>query len=79
MIYETPKKSKVYLFAVAAFASLIGWAYMNFYKPQVIEASCSEIAVKSSNLFRSNNNLLEPSYTYEYLKAKCMDDSFSSR
>jgi len=73
-VYEPDHTSKFYLFLIAAFASLIGWAFFTFYRPVIIEAGCSDIAANSANYFSKNKKDIDAQYEYENIKARCLGD-----
>lgn len=68
-------KGKLYLLIIAASAFLIGWAFNSFLKPAMIEAGCGQIASKSSVLYYKERSLVDPVYSYDNLKAKCLQDA----
>ena len=55
-------------------ALLIAWYAWGKIRPTLIESSCSDIAQRSSGLYYKNRQTLDPQYTYDNLKARCLDD-----
>lgn len=75
-MYTPEGKSKVYLLIVFIVASLIGWGIFNFYRPIIIEASCSEI---SANIFSSISRYsIGEENSYETIKQKCVRNSIGN-
>lgn len=54
-------------------ALAIGWYFTNSVKPAIIEASCADIAERSSNLYKRRE--LDPYYTFENTKARCIEET----
>jgi hypothetical protein len=75
MELKPPKKSNTYLLVVITAAFITGWIFYYMFRPQIIEASCSEIASTSSNIFAGNNSPSSP-YQFEDIKAKCLLDVY---
>jgi hypothetical protein len=73
-MYEPEKRSKMYLVIVAACASLIGWAFFTYYRPLLIDASCSEVAVQASSISLKKRYEIDPFYNYDNVKARCKED-----
>ena len=71
---KMPQKSKIYLLIIGALASLIGWGFYTYLRPQIIEAGCADIAEKSSGIYYKNRILMDPSYNFDNLKARCLED-----
>ena len=74
-MYRPESKKGLYLVIIIAFASIIGWVFLYFYKPALIEASCSDVAAGSSRLFANKKNGLDRNYDYNYIKARCLEDA----
>jgi hypothetical protein len=74
-MYKPERISKIYLLIFAGFASLIGWAFFEYYRSLIIEAGCSEIAAASSILFGKNKEKTNPFYKYENIKARCLEEA----
>jgi len=74
-MYRPESKNGLYIFLIASLALIIGWIFLYQYRPVLIEANCSDVAASSTNLFGKNQNILDPNYDYNYLKAKCLEDA----
>ena len=72
---KPPHKSNVYLFAVAAVAFIIGWTFMYKYRPQIVEAGCSNVAARSSNFLQSEE-AKSSTFNYEDVKTRCILDVY---
>ena len=72
-MYEPEHKSKFYLIIFAAFATIVAWVIINYYKPVVIEAGCSEMASGSSSILGRNLDSLNV-YNYDNIKEQCLND-----
>ena len=64
--------STLYLFILGLVAALIGWAFLAYFRPILIEAGCSDIASKSSGFYNKDLKSLDDYYSYDNLKAKCL-------
>lgn len=71
-------KSAFYLLVIAISALTIGWVFVNYLRPQIIERGCSEMAEKSSNVLFKDQEHLDPKYNYENVKARCLEDSLKT-
>jgi hypothetical protein len=71
-MYEPERGSKLYILLIAAVASLLGWSFFVFYKPMIIEASCSEIAATSSNLLFKNREKYTGEFSFYNVKSDCV-------
>jgi len=60
-------KSKIYLIIFIITAGILAWGAWNNYKPQVIYASCADIAEKTTNL-QKRTDIIEVGQN-EYNKA----------
>ncbi|OGM32987.1 hypothetical protein A3D01_05690 [Candidatus Woesebacteria bacterium RIFCSPHIGHO2_02_FULL_39_13] len=74
-MYQTESKKGLYIVLILAVASMVGWVFLFYYRPVLIEASCSDIANNSTNLFNRQQNELDPNYNYDYLKSRCLEDA----
>ena len=74
-MFQPEHKSKFYLFFVLIIAVVIGWSIFTHYKPLIINASCSEIAANSSGFIYEERELYDPTYSYENIRTKCIQDS----
>lgn len=71
-MYEPERKDKLYFLVVAAFASIIAWGFFTLYRPIIIEASCSEIAVSVMTIKVKDNDVLGITTPYDIIKDKCI-------
>ena len=71
-------KNILYLLIFAATAFTIGWLFVNYFRPQIIERGCSEMAEKSSDVLFKDQEHLDPKYNYENVKARCLEDSLKT-
>ncbi len=74
-MYKPEKENKHYFLVICAVASLVGWAFFTYYRPIVVESSCSDIAATSSNLYLRKRDKLDPYFTYENVKARCLEET----
>ena len=74
-MFEPEHKSHLYLLLVLIVAIFLGWSVYTQYRPMLIKASCSEIAASSSGFIYKEKDIFEPSYSYESIKSKCMQDN----
>lgn len=74
-MFEPEHKSHFYLILFCVIAIFLGWSIYTQYKPMLIQASCSEIAAGSSGLINNESDLLDPSYSYNNIRSKCLQDS----
>jgi hypothetical protein len=73
-MYRPEGKSKAYLLVVLGVASIIAWAFFKFYRPVLLDESCSEVALNSSNLYASKKDF-DPAYSYDNLKERCLEET----
>lgn len=73
-MYRPEGRSKAYILVVLVFASLIAWAFFRYYRPVLIEESCTEVAQNSSELYRDKQGY-DTNYTFATLKSKCVDEA----
>ena len=74
--YENQGKGKIYFLVLFLVASLIGWFFIIYYKPILIETGCSNIAEKSSNILSPKNNVIYSNdYSFDELKSSCIRES----
>jgi hypothetical protein len=72
-MYKPKKDSSFYMLVFLAVCSLATWAFLKFYRPVMVEAACSEMALRSSS---GGSQLLEiyyPDADYDTLKANCLE------
>ncbi len=74
-MYKPENNNTHYFLIVIATASLIAWAFFTYYKPIIIEASCSDIAEGSSGLYAKRKEIYDPRFTYENLKVRCIEEA----
>lgn len=74
-MYRPESKKGLYIVFILAIASIIGWAFLYFYRPVIIEASCSDIASNTSGVLSKRQYELDPNYSYDYLKTRCLEDA----
>jgi len=69
-------KSKIYLVVFIVTASILAWGVWNNYRPQMVYASCADIAEKTSNL-RSRKDFLktDTSKDFEEVFNECLSDA----
>ena len=67
--------SFIYILIVLGLAVLLGRSVIIYYRPILFEAECSDIAAKSSGLRQKEVRVLAAEYSYESVKAKCLEDS----
>ena len=65
-------KGKLYLLIFASAALCIMLFMLIKIKPTVIDASCSDVATRSSSLLNRGVDGFEDAYSYENLKNKCL-------
>ena len=70
-----PSQSHQYLILLIAFSFVIGIIIWKSLRAQVIEASCSNIAGQSSSVYNMNKQLLDPSYSYDSVRARCLQET----
>jgi len=68
-------KENFYLLIIVGIASFIGWAFLTFLRPTIIESGCSEIAEKSNNRILSEEKVLDSKYSFENIYARCLEDA----
>ncbi len=76
---QPPQKSPYYLLIILVLAFFMGWASLTFLRPMIIELGCSEIALKSSNFITNHNSPDIYRFSYENVKARCIEDSLKNR
>ena len=74
LMYVPEHKSKLYFLLVVAVASLIGWVIFVQYRPMLIETSCSEVAVNSSDILGKRYSIDDNDFSYETVKQECLDE-----
>ncbi len=75
--FYPPKKSNWYLVVFLIASSLIAWSFLTFLRPIVIESGCSEIAQQSSGYINKDEG--NKRFSYDNVKARCIEDSGSFR
>ena len=73
-MYKPDGKSKAYLLVILGFASIIAWAFFKYYRPLILEESCSEVALNSSNLYQDKKGY-DSNYTFDNLKSRCIEET----
>ena len=68
-------KSAFYFLLLVLFATALGFLFYNNYRPQIVERGCAEIAAQSSDLIFNNKKPNDPTYEYENVKQRCLEDS----
>ena len=67
-------KGKIYLFVFVSTALLLAWGVWNNYRPQVILATCSDMASKSSSILKKRT-LENTDYQYNQALQDCLKDA----
>lgn len=76
-MYEPEKpKTSFNFFIFIGLVSILGWLFYYFYKPSLIEASCSDIAYNSYKINSGKSTILNPGINYDSLKAQCLEDAY---
>ncbi len=75
-MYEPQGTSKKYLYVFFFSAVLFIYGFLIYTRPLIIQSACSDMALKTSNL--SKNFGLDPESDYDYLKAKCIQESLTT-
>ncbi|MCS7091902.1 MAG: hypothetical protein NZM26_00945 [Patescibacteria group bacterium] len=74
MMYETKQTNYLYLFIFVCFSLAFGMLVFFYYKPMIINAQCSDVASKSSFIYK-DRNLIDPTLNYDSLKEKCIQEA----
>lgn len=56
-------------------ASILGWGVWSNYRPQVVYASCADIAEKTANLSVKKNLPSDTANDFELLLNECLTDA----
>jgi hypothetical protein len=75
-IIETGKReNKLYLVIFAFVATVFGWSLFVFLRTTIVEAECSNLALKTSVNFNK-----DPVYStdFEYSKSECLDSALNN-
>lgn len=54
--------------------ALVAFLFNYKVKNDIIEAGCSEIAGRSSGLYYKERAIIDPVYSYDNLKARCLQE-----
>ena len=77
-MYEPERPNTgMHFFIILGITSIIGWFFFYFYKPTLIEASCSDIAYNSYKLNSRKQTILNADSNYDTLKARCLEGAYS--
>ena len=71
-MYEPENRSSFYLFIFISLASLLGFSFFVFYKPMIIDTSCSEIASVTSNLLFKEQTQYGEEFSFYNVKTDCV-------
>jgi hypothetical protein len=68
-------KGKIYLLIFAVTAGILAWGAWSNYRPQVIYASCADIAEKTTNIQKRINIVEVGQDEYEENLSNCLQDA----
>jgi hypothetical protein len=68
-------KGKVYMTVFALAALILGWGVWHNYRPNIILASCSDLAFKATNIHGRYNILENEEYKYDKVLQDCLSDA----
>ena len=67
-------KSKIYLLIFIVASGILAWGAWSNYKPQVIYASCADIAQRTSNLMKRTEINVTGDVEFSQNLNDCLDD-----
>ncbi|QQS38541.1 hypothetical protein IPM62_04120 [Candidatus Woesebacteria bacterium] len=73
---QSKTKDRFYMAILVGYAFALGLLFWNQYRPNVILARCSDIAMKSSQAYQRNELVLDDTTIkgYEELLHECLND-----